>query len=325
MNLEDGKDVFENIKIPKELEQIVCCTINGYSKENHSMIKYRRKKNALAITKYAVTAAAAILICFSVVLNTNEAFAKEALDIPVIGQIAKVLTVRSYEVTEENKVISVKVPAVDLGENQSTTDANHNADSNIVAEDSVQDNTFEQKEQFVADFNAEINKIVDDYLADAQKRCAADKEAFIATGGTEEEWAQRDLNITVDYEVKYEQGNLLSLVLMTNESWYGAYDLKYYYNMNLEDNKKLMLKDVLGENFKDLSNNSIISQMKDRAAQNTDYIYWGVTDTESEITGFTSVDENTKFYMNEEGKPVVCFAKYEVAPGFMGEQEFVIE
>lgn len=41
--------------------------------------------------------------------------------------------------------------------------------------------------------------------------------------------------------------------------------------------------------------------------------------------GFTTVDENTKFYLNEKGKPVICFAKYEIAPGFMGDQEFVIE
>lgn len=41
--------------------------------------------------------------------------------------------------------------------------------------------------------------------------------------------------------------------------------------------------------------------------------------------GFTTVDETTKFYLNEEGKPVICFAKYEIAPGFMWDQKFVIE
>lgn len=40
---------------------------------------------------------------------------------------------------------------------------------------------------------------------------------------------------------------------------------------------------------------------------------------------FQNVDENTGFYLNEEGKTVVCFGKYEIAPGFMGAQEFVIE
>ena len=33
----------------------------------------------------------------------------------------------------------------------------------------------------------------------------------------------------------------------------------------------------------------------------------------------------TNFYINADGNPVVCFEKYEVSPGFMGVQEFVIE
>ena len=43
------------------------------------------------------------------------------------------------------------------------------------------------------------------------------------------------------------------------------------------------------------------------------------------IDGFKTVDENTNFYINADGNPVVCFEKYEVSPGFMGVQEFVIE
>ena len=43
------------------------------------------------------------------------------------------------------------------------------------------------------------------------------------------------------------------------------------------------------------------------------------------VEGFQSVDENTKFYINKDGNPVVCFEKYEVAPGYMGFQEFEID
>ena len=42
------------------------------------------------------------------------------------------------------------------------------------------------------------------------------------------------------------------------------------------------------------------------------------------IEGFTTVDENTKFYLNEKGNPVVVFAPYEIAPGAFGAQEFEI-
>lgn len=34
--------------------------------------------------------------------------------------------------------------------------------------------------------------------------------------------------------------------------------------------------------------------------------------------------EDNKFYINEAGNLVIVFEKYEVAPGFMGQQEFEI-
>jgi len=37
------------------------------------------------------------------------------------------------------------------------------------------------------------------------------------------------------------------------------------------------------------------------------------------------INENTKFYMNEAGNPVIVFEKYEIAPGAAGQQEFQIE
>ena len=38
-----------------------------------------------------------------------------------------------------------------------------------------------------------------------------------------------------------------------------------------------------------------------------------------------SVDEDADFYISADGNPVVCFGEYEIAPGFMGIQEFEIE
>ena len=50
----------------------------------------------------------------------------------------------------------------------------------------------------------------------------------------------------------------------------------------------------------------------------------GCDGIEMDMGGFDGVDEETKFYLNEQGNPVVCFAKYEVGPGYMGVQEFEI-
>lgn len=41
-------------------------------------------------------------------------------------------------------------------------------------------------------------------------------------------------------------------------------------------------------------------------------------------SGFTTITENPKFYINDKGKLVICFNKYEVAPGATGSPEFEI-
>ena len=296
--LKAAKEIYDHIDIPKELDEVVKEAIKN-NERNEGSLHMKNKNRRSTVLQKSLYTAAAVLLCFTLALNTSEVFAENAGDVPVLGALAKVLTVRTYEASEDNKNISVKVPEI-----------NNSSESN----------------EFVADINKEINTIVDSYTADAQSRLGADKEAFLTTGGTEEEWAERDLDINVDYEVKYQKDNLLSLILTANESWYGAYDLTYYYNLNLKENKNLVLADVLGSDYITIANESIISEMKARAEANSDYVYWGVTDEEdSEIAGFTSVDENTKFYLNKEGKVVICFDKYEVAPGFMGRQEFIID
>ena len=39
---------------------------------------------------------------------------------------------------------------------------------------------------------------------------------------------------------------------------------------------------------------------------------------------FESIDEDEKFYINEDEQAVIVFDKYEIAPGYMGFVEFVI-
>ena len=40
---------------------------------------------------------------------------------------------------------------------------------------------------------------------------------FLLPEETEEEWGNRDIAVSMDYEVKYQEGNILSMVLTTDE------------------------------------------------------------------------------------------------------------
>ncbi|MDF2845976.1 MAG: hypothetical protein K0R00_4402, partial [Herbinix sp.] len=302
-------------------------SINNYGEKVSDLSMKNKRKHSVPMLKYTLVAAASVLICFMIAVNTSETFAQVVSNLPVLGGISRVLTIQSYQTSEDNMNISVNVPAIVTDDSQ--IEKNTSAETDIgINEASDNDDTLitGSNDQFIIDINAEIDEIVNNYLTDAKSRMQVDKDAFIATGGTEEDWTKRDLNIKVNYEVKYQQGSLLSLVLSADESWYGAYDLNYFYNLDLKENKVLTLKDVMGEDFTKIANTSIIKQMKERADDDLNVVYWGITDNDkSGIDGFTSVDENTNFYLNEEGKPVIYYDKYEIAPGFMGTQEFTID
>ena len=299
---ENGKRTYEQIEIPGELQETMNRAVRSVDKKK-SAARYRKRRMMRAVRNIGV-AAAAVLLCMTVGVNTNEVLAKELGQLPVIGSLVRVLAITSYHEEDGDHDITVNVPEIEVEETQTAG----MSDADI--EEAV---------------NAQIQEIVDSHIAQAKEKFAEYKEAFFATGGTEEEWGGRTMDIDVDYEVKYQEGSVLSLELSTFEGWVAAQELRYYYNIDVAQNRELTLKDLLGGDYVNIANESIRQQMKERAAADENLVYWGVTETESGIDGFVSVDEDTDFYINADGNPVVCFGEYEIAPGFMGIQEFEIE
>ncbi len=346
---------YEQIPIPDKLNELVHKTIEEYTQEHTKYIRKMARRRGMKITLRTLGSMAAALLLFFIPLNTNEAFAKQMQSIPVIGKLAEVLTVRSYSYQENDTNVNINVPEIIAGTNGADTADSPQEDLLVSAysEDageiegrmkSDEDLSSEQARPeaeaqeygeetsltagFIGDVNAEIQSIIDTYEEDAKARFAQYKEAFFETGGTQEEWGGRTCDIDVDYEVTYNEGNVLSLVLTTTESWVAVYGARYYYNLDLKNGAYLTLQDLLGDDWVTICNESIVEQIETRLAQDSDNMltYWGYGADEGDEfeEGFTGVDENTDFYINAAGNPVICFDKYEIAPGFMGVQEFEI-
>lgn len=304
-DLEKSKEYYDNIEIPKELDSIVNQIIDNNQRAKGdvvSMKDYANKKKLNSkskTTRIFVTIGslvAASLVIVTVALNTSQTFAQEMSRIPVIGVVAKVLTVRSYEEQKDNVNISVNVPGIE-----------ENKDN-----------------EFVADVNAEIQKHVDEYVKDAEIQIADYKKAFFETGGTQEQWEQRKIEVNVNYDVKYQDNKKVSFVLTSYESWASFTEVRLYYNLDLVNNKRLTLKDLLGEDYINIANKQIVEQINANVKE-FGYVYWGFEgspDMGSE--GFKTIDENTQFYINEKGNVVIAFEKYSIGPGYMGVQEFEI-
>lgn len=292
-NLKDAKQIYDSIVIPEELDSMLRDTLNNAPQS-------APKRKLLTYSRWTLGAAAALLICFSAGLNTSRSFAMEASRLPVIGSLARVLTLRSYEITDDTTTTKVDMPEIQV-----------TADNKEVA-------------KAITDVNAEIQSIVDEFTARKYEEIAEYKEAFFATGGTEEDWKKHEIDVNVSYEVKYQSNTKLSILL---DAWIGYINVqeeRRFYNIDLVTGKELTLTDLLGEDAYEYATKTVLAQMNEMIKDEPDaYVYWGVND--NEITEeFAGVTEETPFYINEAGNVVISYSKYEAGPGYMGVQEFEI-
>ena len=161
----------------------------------------------------------------------------------------------------------------------------------------------------------DIYSFCERYAQEAEQRAAEYRQIFLDTGGTEEEWAAHEITIKVWYEVKSHSDRYLSLTVKGAESWTSAYSEERYYNLDMETGKWITLRDILGDDYAQIAGQSILDQIRRRGASD------GI---EYRTEGWQGVDEDTKFYLNQDQNPVIVLEKYEVAPGAAGQLEFEI-
>ena len=280
-NIERAKKVYNAIKVPEQISYVI----------NKSLLKEKNKKKHIPkYIKYVVSTATCMFCAFIVMINVNPSFATNISEIPIIGNIAKVFTIKEYTEEDEEKLINAKIPAL---ENTGNTE-------------------LEKR------INYEIMLKINEVLDEAEKRAAKYKEAVIETGGREEDY--QPINIQVDYKVGYSNEKILSFIILKSETLASAYTEMYYYNIDIENGKKLNLRDIFGNEYKEIVNEAIYKEIEKRS-KNQNNIYF----TE-ENGGFKGIEnEYQNFYINQDGKVVIVFEKYEIAPGYMGIQEFIID
>ena len=107
-NLKDAKNIYDHIVIPEELDDRLKKALESAPEPK------RPSHNVVKFTRWIAAAAAAFILCFTIGLNTSQSFAMEMTQLPIIGAVAKVLTIRSYEVTNDTTTTTVKVPEVQV-------------------------------------------------------------------------------------------------------------------------------------------------------------------------------------------------------------------
>lgn len=102
--LERLKEQYDHIPIPEELDI--------------SIQRVLKKRQARKTSLRLAMAVAAVLMIFTTTVNINPAIAKSLEEIPVLGNIVKVLTVTEYKVDEGNYQVTIDIPEVEMENKQ---------------------------------------------------------------------------------------------------------------------------------------------------------------------------------------------------------------
>lgn len=273
---DQARKQYQSAQPPEALEFAVASALRAGEKK-------RRHRRTL---RRSLSAALATCACFVLLVNTNPTFAQAVADVPVLGDLAQVFTVTQYTVEDRDRLIDVRMPALDL----------------------TGDTDLEQR------VNTEISARIDQVLQEAEDRARETREAFVATGGNPDDFMP--IVISVDYEIKCQTDRYLSFVITKTETLASAYTEYYTYNIDLQAGREITLRDLFGSNYKEIINTAIAQEIE-RRSQNPDNLYFLQGEG-----GFESITDDQLFYLDTDGTPVVFFEKYEIAPGYMGTQEF---
>lgn len=161
--------------------------------------------------------------------------------------------------------------------------------------------------------NTELEqKLNDEFLQISQ---TAYDEFMLPDSGIQ--FSEVDYTITADTSAIVSIKTVLSSVMASSNQTFRCYTID-------KKNQKLF---TLSELFKDSSyikmiSDSIKEQMKTKMKDDEAVSYF--IDSETEGLNFIEIKKDQNFYINENAQLVICFDKYEVAPGYMGAQEFII-
>lgn len=279
----NNKTLYNSISIPKELDQMINSKIEDVRNEKNS----RQKK----LKQQWIVAAVLVFGLFVVPLNVSQSFAENINKIPILKDVAQLLTFRTYDFETESATGEVNVPGV----------------TGIANKD------------YQKQLNLVIDKKVEEALRLSKERAQEYKDAYIETGGTEEDYANRKIEIAVDYKVFSNQNKQLSFLVFSHESLAAVYATYEYYNIDLENSNIIVLEDLLGDAYqalitKRVKETALIQKEKGEVAFFDDIF-------DSEWTARKDMD----FYINESGHVVVVFDKYEIAAGVYGRLEYEID
>ncbi|WP_285769051.1 DUF3298 and DUF4163 domain-containing protein [Peribacillus sp. SI8-4] len=243
-----------------------------------------RPRKKPRVGRNILLSAAAALLIVTASVNMSPAAAKAMSDIPYMEKIIKVITFVEWKEEVNNSSAIIRTPAISGLENKRL-------------EQSLNDKYLSESKQLYKEFTDSMAKL--------------------------KEGEKGNLSVESGYEILTDNETILSVERYTDtisassstESQFDTVDKKNEVLLTLNS----LFKD---DRYLQVISRNIKEQMKQQMAADPDKIYW--IEAEDDIEPFKGIDENQSFYINKDGKLVIAFDSFDVAPGYMGAVEFII-
>ena len=275
-----------NEKLKKIKEEYMQIKASDTLKERIDITMKASKRNSTNTWKEITGLVACLIIAFSLSLNLSPVFAATVADIPGMSGFVKVLTFGRYVVKDGGYQASIETPKIE----------------------GLLDKELQDK--LNKDFKDNSNALILAFESDMKEL----KKQFPGE--------EVHLGIDSGYIVKTDNENILAIdVYMANTVGSSSTTHKFY-SLDKKTKTLLTLPSLFKKNsdyIKKLSE-YITAEMK-RQNEKGENTYWVDDPT---FGPFKGIKENQNFYINNDGRIVICFDKYEVAPGSSGSPEFVI-
>lgn len=285
--LKEMKKEYNNIKIPETLKGRLEETIRQAKEENK---KSGNRRRAVLFAKYCGATAAAAVLGFVILVNASPVAAETLSDIPFIGAITKVVTFRNFQDKKDGYSADIKIPQIGKS---STKPSKGLTDAEKQVNHSVE---------------KDMKRLIEKYKEDYQQSEGKGHES-----------------VDTEYHVVTDNKDLFTLRVDILEIMASSDTRSMFYHIDRRTNRIIELKDLFMENADYISvlSKEVIRQMREKM-KNEEGADFFIDSEDMPEEDFKQIKKNQNFYLNKDGKLVLVFDKYEVAPGYVGQVEFVI-
>ena len=225
------KENYNNIEIPKELDDVIN---DAFNESENKKLENNKKDWRRNMKKWYASAAAVGLIIVSV--NASSTFATSLENIPVIGNIIKIVNFNNYRINKDGMDVSISLPEV-------------SSDSK--------------------DLEYKLNKEFEKEGKEAYKKYEVEVAKLEKEGKTTHKSAD------IWSETIAENDKTASIAIYNTEIEASAATNRKIYNINKEDKTVLTLEGMFGNNdYVDVLSKNILSQMKERTKKDSNDVYF---------------------------------------------------